>query len=506
MAARNPRRRVSVMAPLDTAIASESAPTLRTAKTSPSLQPFIIPRKPCKRALLIGIRTYIGSDLPPLKGAHSDVRKMRGLLMDKITVLLDDGVAGHVQPTRVNILNAIKNLVKDVQPGDRLFFHYSGHSTQVPNHSKTEEDDMDECLVPQDGEDAKIVDDELHRRLVAPLPEDSSLVAVLDTCHSGSLLDLRHYRCNRVVVPWRFRGKHDSADMDARYGTVRRNARLATLPPPQPQQPPGGVPPPGPFASSASGSGSRSQVRQSTASSCSSGPIAARIKKALPGLPRLQTRPLTLKEDKNKETADPGHASAILSGLTRVLQEEGDNGVFCESPTAVFCDGWCRKKKTRYIADLINPVKADVISLASCKDSQQAWEGEGGISMTSCLVDLLRKRRDLTLEDVLLSMSHATYNIAVARHASTKKFRLARKQWFRKAWQWITRWERKPPPSPSPAPGVQMGRSTSSKAKAKALRAEVDKEAKASGGDMDCFQNPELSSARPLDMKRKWCM
>ncbi len=30
--------------------------------------------------------------------------------------------------------------------------------------------------------------------------------ALLDTCHSGTLLDLPHFHCNRVYVPWESKG------------------------------------------------------------------------------------------------------------------------------------------------------------------------------------------------------------------------------------------------------------------------------------------------------------
>ncbi|KAJ6607838.1 hypothetical protein B0H10DRAFT_2069980 [Mycena sp. CBHHK59/15] len=67
------------------------------------------------------------------------------------------------------------------------------------------------------------VDNELHAVLVAPLPVGSHLVAVIDACHSGSLLDLQHYRCNRVFVPWRkWRGRRHSDDV--KIVAVPRNA------------------------------------------------------------------------------------------------------------------------------------------------------------------------------------------------------------------------------------------------------------------------------------------
>ncbi|KAJ7136906.1 caspase domain-containing protein [Mycena epipterygia] len=175
--------------------------------TSPDPDP-----PPKKKALLIGISTAVG--YAQLKGPHGDVALMRGLLVEKygyaegdIVTLLDgeeDGIGDvkGIQPTRVNILRAIGDLVRGARRGDRFFFHYCGHTTQVENRSNSEEDGMDECLVPLDGEAGMIMDNELRRHLIDPLPVGSTLVAVFDSCHSASLLDLAHFRCNRVYVPW----------------------------------------------------------------------------------------------------------------------------------------------------------------------------------------------------------------------------------------------------------------------------------------------------------------
>ncbi|KAJ6487854.1 caspase domain-containing protein [Mycena sanguinolenta] len=203
------------------------------AQASPVHEQKYIPKR---KALLIGITYGSAAGTTVLNGPHADVAVMKKLLLDRydyaesdIVVLLDSEDKGGstvpvVQPTRVNILRAIDNLVRGARKGDRFFFHYCGHTTQVENRSNSEEDGMDECLVPVDGEANKIVDNELRRHLVNSLPAGSSLVAVFDSCHSASLLDLAHFRCNRVYVPWTSKGRRRS---DERWNA---NGEYTSLP------------------------------------------------------------------------------------------------------------------------------------------------------------------------------------------------------------------------------------------------------------------------------------
>ncbi|KAJ7846014.1 caspase domain-containing protein [Mycena leptocephala] len=155
---------------------------------------------PKRKALLIGI-TYDTSGYGELKGPHADVAVMRRLLVEMygyrvgdIVVLLDDDAhndeengGGKLQPTRVNILRAIDDLVRGARKGDRFFFHYCRDTTRVKNRSSSKVDGMDECLIPVDVEN-KIMNNELRRHLVAALPVGSSLVAVFDSHYSGRLL------------------------------------------------------------------------------------------------------------------------------------------------------------------------------------------------------------------------------------------------------------------------------------------------------------------------------
>jgi hypothetical protein len=104
-------------------------------------------------------------------------------------VLTDDNP--QRMPNKANILSACKWLVADAQSGDNLFFHYSGHGGQQQDTSGDEADGYDETILPCDYTKAgQIVDDDLHEILVKPLKRGIKLVAIFDSCHSGSVLDL----------------------------------------------------------------------------------------------------------------------------------------------------------------------------------------------------------------------------------------------------------------------------------------------------------------------------
>lgn len=176
-------------------------------------------RRPVKKALCIGIeyvelsRCY--PEFPMLTGAYQDTLIFKRLLQDiygyedpDIKVLTDAPTTdSSCQPTRDNIIIAMKELVKGARAGDRFVFHYSGHGSQVPAPPEhTEEvDNHDEVLWPADvqyhpdipdgdGEATVgnyIVDNELHDILVEGLPAGAHLVIVLDCCSSGTGADLQ---------------------------------------------------------------------------------------------------------------------------------------------------------------------------------------------------------------------------------------------------------------------------------------------------------------------------
>jgi hypothetical protein len=97
-----------------------------------------------RKALLIGIN-YTGTSAA-LRGCHNDVRNMSRFLTERynykaedMVILMDDpSFAWRQQPTRQNMLEAMRWLVAGAQPNDSLFFHYSGHGGQAKDVSGDE--------------------------------------------------------------------------------------------------------------------------------------------------------------------------------------------------------------------------------------------------------------------------------------------------------------------------------------------------------------------------------
>ncbi|KAJ7120004.1 caspase domain-containing protein [Mycena filopes] len=466
-------------------------------------------REPKKKALLIGISGLSSptTGYEVLQGPHRDVAEMKSLLTrsygyrtEDIQVLVDDGVVGHLQPDRRNIMTSIANLVNDTHKGDKLFFHYCGHTIQVPSRSNSEEDGLDECLVPLDGEDQIITDNELRSCLVDTLPVGVSLVAVLDSCHSASLLDLEHLRCNRVFVPW----KSSQPQSDDIRNRVRRLAI--------PTESPAWTPTSRTILQSARTSPTRIRSRRTSIDTVYTPLTPTRMKSPLSPLssrnaPWIQTNlnspvvemnlasegnaprrrisisrspvvsrksrvappALRLWEANNKENRlaqpqpQPSPTRTPMSPQSAVWLNT-PTPLWCDSPEGAFCQGWCRAGG--YTSPMEAEEVADVISLASCKDSELSWENETGVSMTQALVAVLNEEPHPPLRELVTKISHELHEWSLSRHQRAKAYNTGWKRYLARHGSFK-----------SPRP--------------KRL-------------DTGTFQHPQIASRRPLNMDREW--
>lgn len=148
-----------------------------------------------KRAVLCGV-TYKGH-IKALDASINNVRSMHQLLVKlgfpnaSIRILTEEESDPTRTPTRRNILMALEWLTKGCRSGDSLVFYYAGHGSHVADSNGDEKDGFDEALCPVDySVSGKILDDEINAFIVAPLPHGAILHSIMDTCFSGTLLDL----------------------------------------------------------------------------------------------------------------------------------------------------------------------------------------------------------------------------------------------------------------------------------------------------------------------------
>ncbi|KAH9979131.1 caspase domain-containing protein [Russula compacta] len=343
-----------------------------------------------RRALLIGI-AYHGE----LLNTHQDVDRYRDVLIatygyrpEDITVLKDDpAFADHLQPTRENILREMRSLVAGAAAGDRFTFLFSGHSNQQPSSDLNKEDFLDDYLITID--DEVIIDNELNDVLVKPLPTGCSLFALLDACHSGTLLDLPHYYCNSVYVPWCSKGKRRTNMWQ--NVTVRKNAAFIQ----------------DPFFQN-------SPLRPTPTISS----ILAQTKspeRMRPMLPIFVSIPLSINTDRRVASAPKEIGARRLRDSTLPSPP-----LFCTSPQSRLpCNGWCMHEP--------NTGVPTVISLSACLDNQRTWEAYDG-SLTTIVCSFLEQNRRPSYKDLMTHVNFKLHATARQLHDWTRSEKMRLKE------------------------------------------------------------------------------
>lgn len=151
-----------------------------------------------RKALFVGI-DYVDSSAE-LQNCGHDAKDSMNFLSNNFDVeeskILMDRYDTDLLPTRDNLVASLDWLGRDLNPGDKVWFHYSGHGSHTRDTSGDEMDGEDETLVPLDYKNSgDILDDELHELICAPVVASGAhLFAHCDECHSGTILDL----CNTL--------------------------------------------------------------------------------------------------------------------------------------------------------------------------------------------------------------------------------------------------------------------------------------------------------------------
>lgn len=189
--------------------------------------PYLLAAQSARRALLIAVGQYAPATGWPALSSGRDAELLQSVLLREgfpeanIRVLRDSAA------TRAGIEQALHTLAAQVQPGDAVLIHYSGHGQQVADDNRDEADGYDEALVPYDSpmrfqagqyEGERLLRDDAlgqHvRALRQRLGPSGSILLLLDACHSGTGL--------RGDASWSVRGT-DQPMADTKYQEAHRD-------------------------------------------------------------------------------------------------------------------------------------------------------------------------------------------------------------------------------------------------------------------------------------------
>ena len=147
--------------------------------------------KGAAKMLLIGC-TYRDDPAMYLPGAVQDTRAMQhyltraGFTPEERRVLIEDNP--DALPTRVNILSALRWLVRGAVPGDALFLHFAGHGAHSDYMSHQEEG---EALAPLDYKTAGLIyEEEIYDIIAGGLSGGAKVTCIFDCVKVGKVIEL----------------------------------------------------------------------------------------------------------------------------------------------------------------------------------------------------------------------------------------------------------------------------------------------------------------------------
>ncbi|PHR97217.1 MAG: hypothetical protein COA78_27925 [Blastopirellula sp.] len=114
------------------------------------------------------------------------------------------------EATRENIFKYLREAARHSKIGDMFVFYFSGHGSQIYDHSGDEEDDQDETLVAYNGH---IVDDDLNE-VWLKFKRGVRILMASDSCHSETVnkafSDKNSLPSNKINFPFQLKFKESS--------------------------------------------------------------------------------------------------------------------------------------------------------------------------------------------------------------------------------------------------------------------------------------------------------
>ncbi|MES3003241.1 MAG: caspase family protein [Pseudomonadota bacterium] len=145
-----------------------------------------LPARGNRHALIIGVSRYADPSIPELPGARVDRESATQMAQAMQVPLANTRYLQDGQATAAGIRAAIAELDRNVQGGDRVFIHYSGHGTRFNDPAAG---GCVEALLAYDGGQQGTITNREMTELLAPLIAKTDKIFVMfDACFSGGLI------------------------------------------------------------------------------------------------------------------------------------------------------------------------------------------------------------------------------------------------------------------------------------------------------------------------------
>lgn len=186
------------------------------------------------KALLVGINKY-PDPRNELRGCLNDILDMENYIAVSNEIYLQENIKKLTdkQATKKGILDHLKWLLEDVQTGDQILFHYSGHGAQSPTlFPAIEPDGQDEIICPYDFDWSAntTLKDKEFAAIFKQIPKGVHFVWISDSCHAEdlsrdpiSLLDTNNFQATQYR---NFIGQHSGNRLE-----LSQNADLESVNP-----------------------------------------------------------------------------------------------------------------------------------------------------------------------------------------------------------------------------------------------------------------------------------
>ena len=168
--------------------AAASLPSGREARGNTALTLGVrsLPPRVNRHALIIGLSRYADPATPQLPGARIDRQSATQMAQAMQVPLGNIRYLQDEQATGSNIRQALQELSDQVQEGDRVFLHFSGHGTR---YNDTAVGGCVEALLAYEGGQSGVITNREMASLLKTITQKTDKLFVMyDACHSGGVV------------------------------------------------------------------------------------------------------------------------------------------------------------------------------------------------------------------------------------------------------------------------------------------------------------------------------